>query len=559
MPTALLPAQFLDETTIWSAVLLALGLILFTSFLTVARCYKRCPSNRVLVIYGRTGRGRVAKTLHGGGAFVIPLFQNYEYLHLDPIQIEIPLDGALSMENIRISVPSVFTVAIGTDATIMNNAAVRLLGLKTPEVMKQAEDIIFGQMRQVIASMGIQDINRDRDQFLSSVQTSLEPELAKIGLVLINVNIKDIRDEAGYIEAIGRKAAAEAINQAQVDVAEQERSGAIGVAAAEKDKVVQVALREKELRIGTTEATRDQSIKVAELEKEQNIATKQAALEQEARVKDAERAMRVSVADANAQAVEGENLAKARIAQANSALQIQEAEAYQRSETRRREAEAAVREAQFLAEARAAEAEGRKREMEKRAELESVAFAQKAQTIVDAEAAAARRKLEADAEAAAVFARLDAEARGQYEILSKKAQALREIVSACGGANQAFQMLMVEHIEKLSENAARAISNIKFDKVVVWDGGQGENGRGSTANFLHGLSGALPPVMQMMRDIGGVELPPYFGKLADPLAESAAPAATPGAAPVGPAPSAAAPSGPGPATAPGSRGPGGTR
>jgi flotillin len=540
MPSALLTAEFIEENSILAAAALAFGLILFTSFLTVARCYKRCPSNRVLVIYGRTSRGRAARTLHGGGAFVVPLFQSYEYLNLDPIQIEIPLDGALSMENIRISVPSVFTVAIGTEETIMNNAAVRLLGLKTADVMKQAEDIIFGQMRQVIASMGIQDINRDRDQFLSNVQSSLEPELAKIGLVLINVNIKDIRDEAGYIEAIGRKAAAEAINQAQVDVAEQERRGAIGVADAEKDKVVQVALREKELRIGTTEATRDQSIKVAELEKEQNVATKQASLEQEARVKDAERAMRVSVADANARAVEGENLAKARIAAANSSLQVQEAEAYQRSETRKREAEAAVREAQFLAEARAAEAEARKREMEKRAELESVALAQKAQTIVDAEAAAARRKLEADAEAAAIFARLDAEARGQYEILSKKAQALREIVDACGGANQAFQMLMVEHIEKLSENAAKAISNIKFDKVVVWDGGQGENGRGSTANFLHGLSGALPPVMHMMRDIGGVELPPYFGKLADPLAQSAASGEAGAAAPTGtpPVPSA---------------------
>ena len=197
-------------------IIMVLAGVLFLAgfFLIIARRYKRCPSNRILVIYGKTGAGQSSKCLHGGGAFVWPLVQNYDYLSLDPIQIEIPLEGALSLENIRVSVPSVFTVAIGTEGETMQNAAVRLLGLTTGDISKQAEDIIFGQLRQVIASMRIEEINRDRDVFLSSVQSSLEPELRKIGLILINVNIKDITDESGYIEAIGRKAAAEAIKQA---------------------------------------------------------------------------------------------------------------------------------------------------------------------------------------------------------------------------------------------------------------------------------------------------------------------------------------------------------
>ena len=196
-------------------IIMVLAGVLFLAgfFLIIARRYKRCPSNRILVIYGKTGAGQSSKCLHGGGAFVWPLVQNYDYLSLDPIQIEIPLEGALSLENIRVSVPSVFTVAIGTEGETMQNAAVRLLGLTTGDISKQAEDIIFGQLRQVLASMKIQEINRDRDTFLSSVQSSLEPELSKIGLVLINVNIKDIMDESGYIEAIGRKAASEAIQQ----------------------------------------------------------------------------------------------------------------------------------------------------------------------------------------------------------------------------------------------------------------------------------------------------------------------------------------------------------
>jgi flotillin len=236
------------------------GLLLF-----VAQRYKRCPSNRILVIYGSVGKGKSATTVHGGGKFIWPIIQDYDYLTLEPIQIEVPLKDALSSENIRVNVPSVFTVAIGTQPEIMQNAAIRLLGLNAAQVKKQAEDIIFGQLRQVIASIAIEDINRDRDTFLHSIQTSLEPELRKIGLVLINVNITDITDESGYIEAIGRRAAAEAVQNARADVADQEKMGEIRVAGAERDKMIQVADATKLKQIGIREAEREQAVRIAAL------------------------------------------------------------------------------------------------------------------------------------------------------------------------------------------------------------------------------------------------------------------------------------------------------
>lgn len=513
-----IPISFgLAAADITEMALPLIGLVIFVIVmgfvLMIANRYKRCPSNKILVIYGKTSAGQSSKCLHGGGAFVWPLIQNYDFLELDPVQIEIPLQGALSIENIRVSVPSVFTVAIGTDSETMNNAAIRLLGLSTAEIMKQAEDIIFGQLRQVIASMKIEEINKDRDVFLSKVQSSLEPELSKIGLVLINVNIKDITDESGYIEAIGRKAASEAVQSAEIDVAEQEKRGAIGVANALQEKDISVANSMKQRDIGTQEAERVRAVRLAELQKEQVTGEQTAKFEQEAQVRDAEREMRIRVAEANATAVEGENLAKAKVAEANADLQVREAEAYQRSMTRRKEAEAGVLEAQYLAESRTAAANAKKQEAEKRAELEAVALARKAQRIVEAEALAAEKRLVAEGEAAATFARLDAEARGQYEILAKKGQGLREIIQSCGGAHQAFQMLMLEHIDAISKTAAEAIANIKFDKVVVWDQGKGADGEGGAAGFLRSLAGSLPPALQMMKDIGGVEMPAYFGKL----------------------------------------------
>jgi flotillin len=489
-------------------VILLAGLIAF-----IKSTIRRCSSNQILVVYGAfTGTGRTAKTIHGGTQIVLPLLQDYRYLSLEPIQIEIPLRGALSGENIRVNVPSVFTVAIGTQPDVMTNAAIRLLDLNVVDIRKQAEEIIFGQLRQVIASMKIEDINRDRDTFLEHIQNSVEPELKKIGLVLINVNITDITDESGYIDAIGQKAASQAIQQARADVADEVKQGEIRVAGAERDKVVQVASATKEREIGTREAAREQAVRVAELEKEQTVGEQTAAFQRDVSVKQADQAKRVAIAEANAKAVDGENVADAKIAQSQATLLVQKAEAYEKGESRKREAEAAVIEIQNRAMAKAALAEAERVEAEQRAKLEAPAKAQKARVVVEAEAAAERLRLEAAGEAAAIFAKLEAEARGHYEILAKKGEGLKCIVEACGGAQQAFQLMMLEHLDTLAETSAKAISNIKFDKVVVWENG-GANGRSNTADFLHKMAGTLPPMLNVMRDIGGIEVPESLASL----------------------------------------------
>jgi flotillin len=505
----------IGSTAFFTTLLVLFVLLVVISFaLLLVTRFKRCPSNRVMVIYGKVGSGNTSKCVHGGAAMVWPLIQDYAFLSLEPLQISIPLKDALSIENIRVNVPSVFTVAIGTEPAVMQNAAIRLLGLDTEAIQQQAQDIIFGQLRQVIASMKIEEINRDRDVFLHSIQSSLEPELRKIGLVLINVNITDITDESGYIQAIGQKAASQAIQQARGDVAEQEKLGEIRVAEAQREKAVQVANAVKSREIGMREATREQAVKVAQLDKEQQVGEQTAMFEREVQVKNAEREKRVAVADANAKAIAGEARSQAEIAETQAKLQITQAEAYRQSETKKREAEASVQEAQNRAMAKAAIAQAERAEAEQRAQLEAPAKAEKAKTIVEAEADAERRRIEAIGEASAIYAKLEAEARGQYEILAKKGDGLRQIIEACGGADQAFKILLLEHLDHLADTSAQAISNIKFDKVVVWETG-GSDGKSGTSNFLQSLSRTLPPMLQTMKDIGGVEIPESLIKLVD--------------------------------------------
>jgi flotillin len=537
-----------NEGTIILATITAVLLLgtLLGALAFAAKYYRRCPSNRVLVVFGKSTKGQSATCVHGGARLVWPLIQDYKYLSLEPMQIEIPLRGALSIENIRVNVPSVFTVATGTTPELMQNAAIRLLGLSQAEISKQAEDIIFGQLRQVIASMEIEEINRNRDSFLNNIQSSLDPELQKIGLVLINVNITDITDESGYIEAIGKKAASLAIQKARGDVADNEKMGEIRVAEAEREKFIQVANATKVQKIGTREAERDQAVRVAEMERDQQVGEKSADFERAAQVKDAERemriqiaemnrdqevgeqsaeyekdtqvkdaerAMRIRIAEANARAVEGENVSQAEIAKSQAELKYKQSEAYEMGETRKREAEASVLEAEHNARTKAAVAEGLRIEAKRRAEVEAPAKADKAKTIVDAEAVAERRRIEAEGEASAIFAKLDAEARGQYEMLAKKGDGLQKIIDACGGAEQAFQLMLLEHFDNLVDASAKAISNIKFDKVVVWDGGVGSDGKSATSSWLNNMAHTLPPMLQVMKDVGGVNVPETLTQL----------------------------------------------
>lgn len=196
-------------------IICVIVVVLFAAIMAILSRYRKCPSDKVLVIYGKVGtdkngQARSARCIHGGAAFIVPIIQSYEYMDLTPISINVDLKNALSKQNIRIDVPSRFTVGISTEPGVMQNAAERLLGLKLIEIQELAKDIIFGQLRLIIATMDIEEINSDRDKFLLAVSNNVEIELKKIGLKLINVNVTDITDESGYLEALGKEAAAKA-------------------------------------------------------------------------------------------------------------------------------------------------------------------------------------------------------------------------------------------------------------------------------------------------------------------------------------------------------------
>ena len=447
-------------------IVVVVALVLFGILLVLLTRYKKCPSDKIMVKYGKIGKNedgtaRSAICIHGGAAFIVPVFQSYEFLDLTPMSIPVDLTNALSHQNIRVDVPSRFTVGISTEPGVMQNAAERLLGLKLVEIQELAKDIIFGQLRLVIATMDIEEINTNRDKFLSAVSDNVETELKKIGLRLINVNVTDINDESGYIAALGREAAAKAINEAKISVAKADRDGAIGSSEAQKEERVRVAMF-------------------------------------------------------NSEAIEGENAAKITVAESDAKRREREAE-FERMATAAENVQAARTQEESYAAQKAAE--------EARAALENATL--EANVIVKAEIAKREKELEAEAEAEqirrkargeadATLMKMQAQADGMREILIKQAEGFAEVVRAAGGdSSDAIRMMIADKLEELTRIQVEAISGIKIDKITVWDSGSSKDGKTATADFVSGIMKSVPP-MQEIFDMAGMKLPEYMGKTVPP-------------------------------------------
>ena len=440
--------------------------IVFVTLAAILKRYKRCPSDKILVIYGKTGRHASAKCIHGGASFIWPVFQSYAFLDLTPISIECNLTNALSKQNIRVDVPCRFTVGISTEQDSMTNAAERLLGLTVDNIQSIATDILFGQLRLVIATMDIEEINSDRDKFLANVSTNVEAELRKIGLKLINVNVTDIRDESGYIEALGKEAAAKAINDAKKSVAEQNRYGEIGKAEADRDKDIRIAETQRDTRINT--------------------------------------------ADANAKAVEGENSAKIAIANSDAMRREKEAEAARIAVAAEKVQAAKALEEAYKSERDAELARAEREKATQQANIVVPAEIEKQKAIIYAEAEAEKLRRQAKGEADAIFAKMDAQARGTLEILTKQAEGFGSLVqSAAGDPQKAVLMLIADKLPELVKTQVEAVKGINIDKVTVWDSGNNADGKTATSNFISGLMKSVPPMEDLFK-MAGMELPSYL-------------------------------------------------
>lgn len=443
-------------------------MILIVLALVVLKQYKICPNDKVMVVYGiGSGKG-AARIVHGGGTLVIPFFQGYRFMSLSPMSITVNLDKALSANNIRVNVPSQFTISLASKhPELMQNAARYLLESDEEEIRSAASEIIIGSLRAVVATLSIEELTRDREQFITLINDNVRNELNKVGMDLVNVNIRDITDESGYIEAMGKKAAAEAVNTAEIDVAEQQRLGAIGVETNNRERDVTVAEQQAQADIGKKTADRDRDMRVATLQ---------------------------------AETVTEENKAKADIADSNASLAVREADAYKLSEVSRAQADK-----QVAVEQRHAEQARIAKEQLPEAEIA------KEKVEIEAEANAEEVRRIARGNADAMLMKYAAEAEGLQKVLEAKAVGYQRIVEAAGSPNAAATLLMIEKMEEIIRIQTDAIKNLQIDKITVWDSGSG--GNDGLKGFIQNFSSSLPPLHEIASQ-AGIELPEFMGQIA---------------------------------------------
>jgi flotillin len=527
-----------------------LAVVIILTIIGVLSRYRRCKPNQVLVVYGKTGgEKKSAKLYHGGAAFVLPIIQSYDVLSMEPMQIDCKLTGALSSQNIRVDVPTTITVAISTNPEIMQNAAERLLGMDTESTENLITDIVYGQMRLIIAEMTIEKLNSDRDEFLDKARKNIDNELNKLGLYLLNINISDIRDEAGYIMNLGKEAESRALNEAQANIEEQEKLGAIKIAVQQKEKETAVAntkkeqeiqiactekeketivaetkkekeialaLTDKEKQIGVAQADRDRAaviaktltdkesaivrskaeleVNKAEAERMEEVGKNKAEADKEAAIAIQDSEAQIKKAEAEKNASIGYNNAQKEVAVSVSELQIIKAQSEKKAGEEKVKSEAAVKTAE--------EAKAKKVQAALKAEKIVPAETQKEEAILQADAEAEKIKRRAEAEAAAHLAKaeaeakaiqmkLEAEAEGKKKSLMAEADGFKAMVEAAESNPQiAIQYKMVNQWKEIAGEQVKAFEHINLGNITVFDGGQN-----STGNFLNNVVKTVAPAL----------------------------------------------------------------
>jgi len=501
----------------------ALVVLIILTIIGILSRYRRCKSDEILVIYGKTGGNKSSKCIQGGAAFVVPVLQGYAYMSLKPLQFDCNLQKALSSQNIRVDVPTTVTVGISTEPDVMQAAAERILGLGHKEIEDLVKDIVYGQMRTIIADMTIEKLNADRDEFLAKAKGLIDTELRKIGLYLININITDIRDEAGYIVALGKKDQAKAINQANVEIATAEREGETKVAEQLRIKNATVAETKKDELIAIANAERDQSIsvaqaessrdsKVAEAKKDRDINVAQ--YDSQARIGEIEATKKITVSQAELEVIKAESQSLALSAEERALAEIERNKELARKEAeeaRAKRTEAALKAEQIVPseitkQQKLIDAQAYQLKLEKEAEANANKQRMEAQGLADAIAAEGRGKGEAItaeglahakvieqqglAKAAAEKASLMAQAEG-FEAMVKVAESNPQV---------AIQWKMVDQWKEIAAEQVKAFEKISLGNINIMDTSKG----GTLTNLLTGLVSSIAPVTDIMKNIPGI-------------------------------------------------------
>lgn len=448
---------------VFNETIIMVGLAVIVIFLMVAgilSIWRKVPQDKALVITGAKKR-----VITGGGGIVIPVLERSDLISLENMKIEVSVSDSLSSTGVPLDVNGIVIVKIRAEERCILNAMEQFNRGDVEEtiegIKETVREVMEGKLREIISTMNVDDLYKDRESFSSEVQNVAVSDLEAMGLEIKTFTIRDITDHNGYLASLGVKQTEEVKRQAAIAKAEAEKDKAIKVAEAHQ------AAKEKEIEV---------QIKIAQAEKEKDLKVSEFRNEQEtARAK------------------------------ADSAYQIQQnimskevIEAQLNADILKKEKEIELAHQETLR-----KTEQLKAEIEKKAEAEKYktiqeAEAEKARQIAQAEAQAETLRLQAESEAAAIRLKGEAEAEAirlkgeaEAEAMQKRAEAYKEYGEA------AILELMIEKLPEIAAAISQPLS--QTEKIVIMD--QGSDGKGGAAKvpgYVNTIAGMVPEAVEAL-------------------------------------------------------------
>lgn len=486
-------------------MILLIVIALFLSIRAIAKRYKKVPPNKALIFYGRKYKkrklpdGRIeAKgfiVLSGGGRILFPFVEAVQEMDTSVFQVELKEEKIPNKDNVKIKAIGLATCKISTTPEDLENAARAFLGKSLTDIHDIVKNILLGHLRSIIGKMGVEDIIRDRETFNRAVTAESETELRGLGIEIKTLVIKDIDDDVGYIDALGKGKTAEVQKEARVRVANAERDASIAEAEATRESRIKTTTAQKESETIAAQnqalifqAQKERDVKIAEFKVA--VDTKKAFADQAGPLSHAQAIKDVKVATAQAEAAEKEAMSEMERKEALRREQELIADELRPAQVRR---DAKVVEAEGTKLAVILEAEGRKQA----ATLDGEGEAAKNLAILkaDAEGKAAQIEFAGRAEGFAIQARLGGEADG----IKKKAEAMKAMEEA------AKLIIFMEKMPPVAESIGKALGEVareifqgiaaplgSVDNVNIVDLGGG-HGDGGTA--LSRYAGLVPEII----------------------------------------------------------------
>ncbi|MEX2049139.1 MAG: SPFH domain-containing protein [Gemmatimonadota bacterium] len=487
---------------IGGVILVVVALVVFT----IARLIIIVPPNMAAAITGREralGDGSTVgyRTVTGGRTVRIPIIEKVQWLSLGTLPLEISVQDAYSKGNVPLAVQAVANVKIASaPEAVFNNAVERLLGKGQDEIERLARETLTGNLRGVLAKLTPEEVNEDRLGFARHLSEEADHDLKKLGLQLDVLKIQHVSDKVGYLQAIGEKATAEALRDAEIAkanaIAETRRKQAEAMQLAE----VATAMADAEVKKQQAEAR--MMAAVAEADADAAIKQRQAQAKQLSLIADAQADAEIKKQQATArqQADVAHAQADVKIAEARNTLRLRQAELNRESET-------AEKVARVTAER--AETEAKTELEERRVEMEKTRL----QADVVQPAEAARMAAEADARASA--APIMEQGRAQAEVLAMLYAQIQK------GGDAGLQVFLAEKLPALLGIATTAMQDIRIDRLTVIDGGAGEGVANVATQKVNASLRALEQVAGAM----GLDLDQFVRRIAAPSDERERPTA----------------------------------